>query len=194
MEADDNESSFASSSASEMSARHGPRYMASGPEAAGSARAAPGVVPTRPHEAALANSPSARQHHCAAHLPEHSHLRLVTFSLASLPTPWPTCRLPASSPRPHAHHGTWRDEGRVFNSRLTRPRRQSVSGTFLQRGTLMAEAGGRAGWTPVFHTMFLTSPPSDDTTSLATPHVSSRLGQPPCCQGWTPGYNEARVS
>lgn len=114
VEADDNESSFASSSASEMSARHGPRYMASGPGSAGSARAAPGVVTTRPFEAGLANSPSARQHHCAAHLPDHSHLKLLTLSLASLPTPWPACRLPASSPRPEVHHGTWRGEGRAF--------------------------------------------------------------------------------
>lgn len=156
VEADDNESSAGSSSASEMSGRHGPRYMASAPGAAGAARVAPGLVTTRPLEAALADSPSARLHHCAAHLPAHAHLRLLTCRLASLPTPWPSCRPPTSSPRWQGHHGKRRGGTGRKAPRLSRAGRCFLRERCLLRDTFPEAT--RAGHTFSF-SFFLTVRP-----------------------------------
>lgn len=160
VEADDRESSAGSSSASEMSGRHGPRYMASAPGAPGAATAAPGLVTTSPLEAALADSPFARLHHCAAHLPAHAHLRLLTCRLASLPTPWPSCRPPASSPRWRGHHVTRRRGAARPVHRLSRAGRSS-----FRQASLLLHTFTQMVWPLCEHT-FLTVLTSRHTSEL----------------------------
>lgn len=178
VEADDSESSAGSSSASEMSARHGPRYMASAsaPRSAGSARIAPGVVTTRPLEAAFADSPSARLHHCAAHLLAHAHLRLLTCRLASLPTPWPSCHPPASSPRWRGHHGTRRGGAARPEPRLSRAGRSSLREASLLGDT--GRGGAVPGRTHLYDRSSLTAPREHLKTCLSKILCSAPLVAP----------------
>lgn len=189
VEADDRESSAGSSSASEMSARHGPRYMASAPGAAGAARIAPGLVTTRPLEAAFSDSPSARLHHCAAHLPAHAHLRLLTCRLASLPTPWPSCHPPASSPRWRGHHGT-----RWGGATRPAPRLSRAGRSLLREASLLPDTGsdGTAAGRPQLNDRSSFTAPQN-TSNLS---ISTTLGSAPflpCWGGGGPGHTQKHI-